>query len=239
MKKLTLKGVRIVSTIMMALLVVAVGAVCLLPERTVYISGGKTYAPIYSGNTEKAQVALMFNVYENTDIVNAIVDKLADNGVIATFFVGGCWADDNTETLKRIIAGGNELANHGYFHLDHKKLSEERNREEISCCHEVVKALTGYEMELFAPPSGAYGDVTLKCAASLGYKTIMWTVDTIDWRDGDVDVIVSRATKNVTSGALVLMHPKQHTLTALDEILAFYKEKGIACVTVSQCIAND
>ncbi len=223
----------------MLVLAALVGVVCFLPERVIYISGGETYAPVYVGNTTKAQVALTFNVYENADIVNAIVDKLYANGVTATFFVGGCWADDNAETLNKIISCGNELGNHGYFHLDHKKISEQKNKDEITHCHEIVKALTGCEMKLFAPPSGAYGEATLKTAATLGYKTIMWTVDTIDWRDADSRLVFSRATQKADNGAIVLMHPKAHTLAALDDILAFYKEKGIACVTVSKCIAND
>ena len=229
---------RIVASVVMAAVIISLGVLCFLPERTVYINGDKTYAPVYVGDGQKAQVALMFNVYENTDTVNKIIDKLADNGVIATFFVGGCWADDNKETLMRILSSGNELGNHGYFHLDHKKISEERNREEISCCHEVVKAFTGVEMTLFAPPSGAYGESTLKVADRLGYTTVMWTLDTIDWRDSDEKLIVKRATEKVTNGALILMHPKEHTLNALDDILAFYREKGIACVTVSKCIEH-
>ena len=236
MKKITLIGSRIAATAIIAAVVTAFGVLCFFPERTVYINGGAAYGPIYSGSAEKAQVALMFNVYENADVVNKIIEKLHDNGAIATFFVGGCWADDNTETLRKIVDGGNEIANHGYFHSDHKKLSYEKNYEEILRCHQVVKALTGVDMKLFAPPSGAFGENTLKAADKLGYKTIMWTIDTIDWRDGDEDVIYKRATQNVSSGALILMHPKAHTLNCLDRILDFYKRKGIACVSVSQCI---
>ena len=74
---------------------------------------------IYRGNTDKNNVSLMFNVYENTETVKNIVEVLKENGVHATFFVGGCWADDNAETLNLIRDGGNEIGNHGYFHKDH------------------------------------------------------------------------------------------------------------------------
>ena len=239
LKRFSLIGSRIFATVIIAVVITIFGVLCFLPERTIYINGGAAYGPIYSGNVSKPQIALMFNVYENADIVNKIIEKLRDNGAIATFFVGGCWADDNTETLRNIVESGNEIANHGYFHSDHKKLSYEKNYEEISRCHDVVKALTGVDMNLFAPPSGAFGENTLKAADKLGYKTVMWTVDTIDWRDSDEDVIFKRATENVVGGSLILMHPKAHTLNCLDRILQYYKQKGMTCVTVSQCITYD
>ena len=90
-------------------------------------------------------------------------------------------------------------------------------------------------MTLFAPPSGSYSKTTLEVCSSLNYKTIMWSKDTIDWRDSDINLIVKRATKNVTNGDLILMHPKSHTLNALDQIIKIYEEKNLQLVTVSQC----
>ena len=85
----------------------------------------------YNGNRENRNVSLMFNVYENTQVVNGIVSTLDEYGVKATFFVGGCWADDNGETLERIVKSGHELANHGYFHKDHKNLDYQINKQEM------------------------------------------------------------------------------------------------------------
>ena len=176
----------------------------------------------------------MFNVYENTKVVNGILDELKNQGVKATFFVGGCWADDNGETLKRIINEGHEIGNHGYFHKDHKKLSADANRQEIYLTGEIVKALSGAKPTLFAPPSGSFSNTTLQVADELGYKVIMWSKDTIDWRDSDKNLIVSRATKNLESGDFILMHPKEHTLSALPSIIEKIKGAGFNFYTVSQ-----
>ena len=194
MKKLTLKGVRVLACSVCVALIVLLSLFCFLQDPAVSIVSGESYAPIYKGSEEKPQVALMFNVYENTDIVNGILDLLDDYGAKATFFVGGCWADDNNETLLRILDSGHSLGNHGYFHKNHKKLSEAENISEISNNHSLVFAITGYNMTLFAPPSGAYSKITLQVAEKLGYKTIMWSKDTIDWRDLDVDLVGKRAT---------------------------------------------
>ena len=237
MRKLSLKGARALASIVLILIMCGVTAVCFMPEKSVSIVSGESYAPIYSGQTETAQVALMFNVYENTDVVNGILDVLREYNAKATFFVGGCWADDNNQTLKRILDEGHSLGNHGYFHKNHKKLTEAQNFAEINNTHKLVYAITGYNMHLFAPPSGAFSVTTLKVAEKLGYKSIMWSKDTIDWRDSSVDLVVKRATE-VDSGDFILMHPKAHTLKALPKILDFYLNKGISTNTVDKLIVT-
>ncbi|MBP3389804.1 MAG: polysaccharide deacetylase, partial [Clostridia bacterium] len=104
--------------------------------------------------------------------------------------------------------------------------------------HQIVKSLSGVEMTLFAPPSGAYNDATLSVATSLGYKTIMWTLDTIDWRDQDKNLILSRATKNVKGGDLILMHPTAKTLEALPDIIDTLKAKGLEIAPVSETLGS-
>lgn len=206
-------------------------------ERSVSISVSGSNNAIYKGDKNVGGVSLMFNVYENTEVVKSIIDVLKSENAKATFFVGGCWADDNQETLRLIIESGFELGNHGYFHKDHKKLSEAQNLKEIEDCSKIVYSLTGYKMTLFAPPSGSFSQTTVNVASKLGYKTVMWTKDTIDWRDSDKSLIVKRATSNVESGDLILMHPKEHTLQALKDIIKNIKEKNLSLLTVSQCLS--
>lgn len=205
-----------------------------VPQPIVPISGSSEITAIYHGNKEEKNISLMFNVYEGTVVVNGILDLLKKEEVSATFFVGGCWADDNKETLNRIVKEGHEIANHGYFHKDHKSLDYKGNEQEISLCGKIVEALTGVKPNLFAPPSGSYSETTLQAASDLGYKVIMWSKDTIDWRDKDISLIIKRATSNVQGGDLILMHPKEHTLLALTAVIKAYKSAGLKVVTVSE-----
>ena len=193
---------------------------------------------IYRGDVKKKNVSLMFNVYENAETVEKIVDTLDKFKVKATFFLGGCWADDNEKTLNKIVSSGHEIANHGYFHKDHKKLDYEGNKQEIALTEKMVYALCGAKTNLFAPPSGSFSDLTLSAAADLGYKVVMWSSDTIDWRDSDAEKIFSRATKNLSNGELVLMHPKEHTLNVLPRILTYYQTNGYSVVSVGENIGE-
>ncbi|MCL1901225.1 MAG: polysaccharide deacetylase family protein [Firmicutes bacterium] len=195
------------------------------------------YDAIYSGNAEKKQVSLMFNVYWGTEYIDGILRVLAENNTKATFFIGGTWAEKNDVLLKRIYDEGHEIGNHGFFHIDHKKVSYSKNQEEILITERFIEAIIEVKTNLFAPPSGLYSATTLKAAYDLGYKTIMWSKDTMDFKDADENLCFTRATKDLKNGDLILMHPTAHTLAALQRILKFYSENGFSQVPVSTNIA--
>ena len=48
----------------------------------------------------------------------------------------------------------------------------------------------------------------MRVAAALGYRTVLWTLDTIDWQDPPPERILQRVLPKVQSGSIVLMHPK-------------------------------
>ena len=212
-------------------------SVTVIPNSIVPVYNYINVNPYYNGNKNEKRVSLMFNVYENSDLVCNIVDTLKEFNVNATFFVGGCWADDNEKTLNYILENGNEIGNHGYFHKQHENLSYEQNYNEISNNHKLIKALCDYQMSLFAPPSGSFSENTLEACYDLNYKVIMWSKDTIDWRDKEINKIIKRATNNPKNGDLILMHPKSHTLLALKPIIEYYIDKGFKIVTVSENIS--
>ena len=192
--------------------------------------------PIYNGNTDKNDISLMINVYWGTEYIDEILDIFEKYKVKTTFFVGGYWVDKNPEVLLKIYNYGHEIANHGYFHKDHKNLTREQNQQEILKTHELVKRYIKKEMNLFAPPSGSFSNTTLEVAYQMGYKTIMWTKDTIDWRDKDTNLIYTRATKNPSNGDLILMHPTRNTVEALSNIIEYYQNNGFNLTTVSKNI---
>lgn len=199
----------------------------------------KTYnGVIYQGNEKNNKVALMINVYWGTEYLEKMLDILEKHNAKATFFVGTTWVEENPQMLKKIHSQGHEIGNHGSNHKEHGKLSFDANLSEIDECSKVVQKTINMKMSLFAPPGGSYNKQTVKAAESLGYKTILWTHDTIDWRDQNADIIFSRATKNVFSGDLILMHPTRATLEALEKIIIALNGKKLTLDTVSNTIKD-
>lgn len=191
---------------------------------------------IYFGNQENNNVCFMVNVYQGSEYVKNMLDIMDIYKVKTTFFIGGSWAVKNIDLVKEIYTRGHELANHGFYHKDQDTLDYEGNYQEIKMCHEVVSKNLGIEMTLFAPPSGAYNINTVDAATSLNYSTIMWTHDTIDWRDQNDDIIYNRAVKDLSNGDLILMHPTEKTVEALTNILSTAINNGFNPTTVSNCL---
>jgi peptidoglycan/xylan/chitin deacetylase (PgdA/CDA1 family) len=65
-------------------------------------------------------------------------------------------------------------------------------------------------------------------------KTILWSRDTIDWRDKNPALIYTRATKSIKSGEFVLMHPTKATADALEDVLKYYQSLALPVITVGE-----
>jgi peptidoglycan/xylan/chitin deacetylase (PgdA/CDA1 family) len=230
---------KLATNLVLGVLILSIGALCLSPMQE-SVSTKSENANIYRQAEENAEgVSLMFNVYWGTDEVYRILSILSEYDAKATFFIGGCWADDNVECLKAIYDAGHEIGNHGYFHKDHATLTLQENQREINACNRFIQLSIGVKPTLFAPPSGAYSDNTTTAAINLGMSTVLWSKDTIDWRDKNAALIYSRATKKVKKGDFILMHPMKETADALSDILSFYQQNGLKSVTVSQNLQRE
>ncbi|MCD7728607.1 MAG: polysaccharide deacetylase family protein [Clostridia bacterium] len=231
------KVIAVVTNLVICTVIVATAVVGLYSGNAVTVSDNSDNV-YYSSAQSKNSVSLMFNVYQNTEIVYGILDTLDEYGAKATFFIGGSWADDNVDCVREIFERGHEVASHGYFHKDHSTMDYDENFMEIEPSVRLINMICGTEISLFAPPSGAYNDYTVNACVSLGLKVIMWSRDTIDWRDSDTDLIISRATNNLQAGEFVLMHPTESTFKALPSILNYIRNTQLEAVTVSQCIGE-
>ena len=215
---------KLATNLVLGVLIFSIGALCLSPIQE-SVSTQSEEVNIHRCAEENAQgVSLMFNVYWGTDEVYRILCILAEYEAQATFFIGGSWADDNVDCLKAIYEAGHEIGNHGYFHKDHTKLNLVENQREINDCNQFIQLSIGIKPTLFAPPSGAYNQDTIEAVTALGLSTILWSKDTIDWRDKNAALIYSRATKNAD---------------ALPDILKFYQKNNLKLVTVSNNLQKE
>lgn len=219
--------------LLICVMLIAVSCFAVLGISIVSTSSNIVNGVYYSGNQNSNKISLMINVYWGTEYLDGMLEILDRYDVKTTFFVGGTWVEQEEEMLKKIYSLGHEIGNHGYKHKDQDKLSYADNQTEILTTHNLVKDTLGVEMNLFAPPSGAYSKTTVEVADSLNYLTVMWTRDTIDWRDHDTNLIYERAVTNAKGGDLILMHPTKCTLNALENIITTLQGRGFKLTTVS------
>jgi len=192
--------------------------------------------PIFRGNIENPKIALACNVFWGEEFLPDMLNTLESNNIKITFFIGGSWAKRFPNVLTDLSTHGHELGNHTYSHPHPNTLSKDKNKEQILRAEQLVTELTQIKTTLYAPPYGEYNDTVLSAADELGYKTIMWSIDTIDWQRPPAEVIISRVMKKINNGAIILIHPTESTAKALPELIQQIKRKGYTITTVSDII---
>lgn len=192
--------------------------------------------PISSGSTAEPKVALTCNVFWGEEFLPDMLDTLDRYHVKVTFFIGGSWAKRYPDLLKEIVNRGHEIGNHTYSHPHPNRLTKEQNKEQILKAETLMYENTGVKTNLYAPPYGEYNEVVLLAAHELGYKSIMWSIDTVDWKRPAPEVIRNRVLKKLHNGAIILMHPTDPTAKALPEIIEKMQSQGYQLVKVSEMI---
>lgn len=192
--------------------------------------------PIFQGNMNEPKVAFACNVFWGEEFLPDMLNTLDKNNIKITFFIGGSWAKRFPNQVIELANRGHELGNHTYSHPHPNTLSKDKNKEQILRAEELITELTQIKTNLYAPPYGEYNDTVLLAANELGYQTIMWTVDTIDWKRPPAEIITNRVMKKISNGAIILMHPTEPTAKALPELIQQIKNKGYTISTVSDIV---
>lgn len=199
-------------------------------------SNANIQQPFSQGKNDKPEIAFACNVFWGEEYLPQMLETLAANQIKMTFFIGGSWAKRNPEALSQISSHGHEIANHSYSHPHPNRLSKQENQEQIVKAEAIISEVTGQKTQLYAPPYGEYNDTVLLAAQELGYTTIMWSIDTIDWQKPPVEVLRNRVMKKLHNGAIVLMHPTAPTSAALPQLIQEIRQKGYTITTVSSII---
>lgn len=194
-------------------------------------------------NTSSKVVALTFDDCYSSANVNAILSILQANGIKATFFIVGDAAANNPSIVRAIDNAGMEIGNHSYTHASYTSLSYSSLVNDLARCDNVISSITGESTRpLFRPPGGAYNSSVLSALGDQGYsRTIMWNIDTNDWRGYSASYIYSSVVNNISPGSIVLMHALStapNTKYALQDIIDTLSSWGYSFTTVSGLLAG-
>ncbi|UOQ43010.1 polysaccharide deacetylase family protein [Halobacillus salinarum] len=181
-------------------------------------------SPIYRGHPDKNMVALLINVSWGEEYIPDMVKIFSKYHVKATFFIDGAFASKHKELVQMIEDEGHTIGSHGYLHKDMAQMSENQAEINMEKANEVLYALTNKKVKWLAPPSGSFTMNTVIAADKLGMETILWTVDTIDWKQPTKQVLLQRVLGKVHNGATILMHPTQVTVDSLPELIEQLKK---------------
>lgn len=226
------------SIIMILLLLVCI--------RPVYVSASDSHASVYGSEIlwlyrcnrqADLEIALTFDDGPHPTLTPQILDILKAYGIRATFFMIGENAERYPELVERIRSEGHEIGNHTYSHIRAKDTTEEKLRDEILHCERLIGGNSGNGVKLFRPPEGNLSDCLGEMCGTLGYRVILWSIDTRDWCRTPPKEITESVLRKVRSGDIILMHDyigsNSPTPTALKQMLPLLIKRGYSFVTVS------
>ena len=206
----------------------------------VYYGNTPRLVPIYSVEREDKVVSISFDCAWGTEYTDDILKALKVSDVRATWFMVEFWTEKYEDFVKKISEAGHEIGTHSSTHSYMSKQNAEEIKLELSSSAEAIEKITEKKVELFRPPYGDYDDELIKTASELGYYTIQWDVDSLDWKDLSAADIAMRVINGVKNGSIILMHNNGlHTAEAVPIILETLKNRGYSFVPVGELIYKE
>lgn len=197
------------------------------------------------GSSEYRLAALTFDDAPDSLFAPVLLEILGHYRVKATFFCQGDCVQKNQGMVERIAKEGHILANHTFHHPDLTTLRPEQIRAEIQSTETEIYRVTGLRTKLFRPPYGALNDESAQVALAMGYKLILWNVDSMDWSGISGPTITARVVANMVPGSIILMHNActgsvqagSGMVQSLPYIIEILKEQGYHFVTVPEMLS--
>ena len=180
------------------------------------------------------KIAITFDDGPHPCYTEQLLDGLKERGVVATFFVTGEHAELHPEVIARMQEEGHLIGNHTYSHIQLTKSNRDKFRDELIKTNEILKEITGEEVQYVRPPYGSWDKSFEK---ELNMFPVLWTVDPLDWCSKNVNCITEKIVSKTGENDIILMHDYYDTsvtaaLKAIDELL----EEGYVFVTVEEIL---
>lgn len=235
---------RRILTCLVLLSVYVAGIFCgrldLSGERGITV-GTSSKMPVFYVEKKAQEICLTFDISWGRETLPLVLEVLKKHQVPATFFLSSPWAERDTAAVTSICEAGHEIASHGERHLNLSQHSRETVYENIEKASKSLTNLAGPLAPFFRPPNGDYDDLVLDTAKELGFETVIWSIDSLDWKNPGADYMVERVLQRAFPGAIILCHASDSSKQiheALPRIIEGLRKKGYKLVNLSE-LARD
>jgi len=202
---------------------------------------------IFRIDCPKKVVALTFDDGPSPIWTPQILNELKKAGVKATFFMVGEHIERYPEIAKRVAEEGHEIENHSYDHHVLIYYKTDELEKEIKYTDRAIKNVTGQTSSYFRPPKAWLTASEKEKIKAMGYKIILWSLNSKDWVTFDDKYIVKYILRRIKSGDIILFHDsggvftteggdRHETVRTIPRLVENLREKGYKFVTVSELL---
>lgn len=182
-------------------------------------------------------IAMTFDDGPAPVLTGKVLQVLQSRRAKATFFVTGQNAQNYPDLIKQIFTEGHQIGNHTWNHPNLTKLGDNEILHQIKETNKVIEDIIQTKLEIFRPPYGAINENVIQI---VNLPQIMWSIDTLDWKDRDSDLVAKRAIKNAKNGSIILLHDiHPSSVDAVAGILDTLIAQDYHFVTVSELLGSN
>ena len=204
---------------------------------------GSRSGEIVRGPRGKSEIALTFDGGADAECFDDLISALSTAHAHSTFFITGRFTHSHPECAAAIIRNGHEIGNHTWSHLNLRQEPDAVVRDELIKAERAIIQTAGQDPKpRWRAPYGERDARVLKIASDLGYRSIYWTIDSLDGVEPKktpqflIDRITGRSDTEL-DGAIILMRVgERSTVEALPAIIANLQGRGFRLVTVSELL---
>jgi peptidoglycan/xylan/chitin deacetylase (PgdA/CDA1 family) len=205
---------------------------------------GPNITRLPDGPARDGQVALTFDDGPDPQVTPQVLDLLDGANAGATFFCVGDRIREYPDLAREIVARGHTIQNHTQTH-SHRFAFRGSNgfREEIGSAQKTISELTGQTPVLLRAPAGMRNPFLQPVLNELNLSLISWTRRGFDTRERSEEKVLSRLTRNLAGGDILLLHDgnaaitntgKPIVLTVLPKLLSRLDEHGLRSVSLNE-----
>ena len=202
---------------------------------------------IYKVPETRKVVALTFDDGPSPKWTPQVLDELKKANVKATFFMIGMHVKKYPDIVRRVAAEGHEIENHTYDHRGLLEISPDDLKREILSTEQAVTDVVGVKTVYFRPPKAWITSTEKKTITALGYRVVLWTLNSKDWVTYNHKLIVAYLMSRVQPGDIILFHDsggvfgteggdRSETVSAIPCLVKKLRAKGYDFVTVKELI---
>ncbi|MGH8914311.1 MAG: polysaccharide deacetylase family protein [Acidimicrobiia bacterium] len=161
--------------------------------------------------TDRPVFHLTFDDGPHPEVTPRILEVLDEFEAPATFFLLTENAERHPGLVGEIMERGHEIGHHSRTHPRLSTAPWNRLPDEIWASRRDLERVAGRPVRLFRPPYGAHGLLSLYMVKSARMQTVLWSVDSEDWKGLSPDDPLQRTSSRIDKGGILLLHDRPAT----------------------------